>query len=125
MIKARFLPTAELELLKEVAYYSKARVGLGIRFQAEVEATVARVVANPLSGRPTTKGTRSRIVKDFPFDVVYVTQCPTSFDYRVLHCLPSDSESLSSWSGRTGWQQSVRCTFTLLGQENQQDDDAN
>lgn len=71
MIKVRFLPVAEAELLKEVAYYSNAQAGLGIRFQAEVETALAKVVANPSSGRPTARGTRSRIVKDFPFDIVY------------------------------------------------------
>ena len=96
MIKARFLPTAELELLKEVAYYSKARDGLGIRFQAEVEATVARVVANPSSGRPTTKGTRSRIVKDFPFDVVYRA---SNVELLVVAVAPHRKQP-EYWSGR-------------------------
>ena len=96
MIKTRFLPIAELELLKEVAYYSKARVGLGIRFQAEVEATVARVVANPSSGRPTTKGTRSRIVKDFPFDVVYRAN---NVELLVVAVAPHRKQP-EYWSGR-------------------------
>jgi hypothetical protein len=44
---------------------------LGTRFLAEVEVVVAKALANPSGGRPTAKGTRSRIVKDFPFDIVY------------------------------------------------------
>jgi len=70
--KASFLPAAEHELLQEVAYYSLAREGLGIRFQAAVEATVARAVVHPSSGAPSNKRTRSLVVKGFPFNVVYL-----------------------------------------------------
>ena len=71
MIKVRFLPAAEIELLKEVAYYSKARTGTGIRFQAAVETAVSRAATHPLGGAPSFKETRSLLVKGFPFSVVY------------------------------------------------------
>ena len=71
MIKVRFLPAAEIELLKEVAYYSKARTGTGIRFQAAVQAAISRAVAHPLGSAPSFKETRSVLVKGFPFSVVY------------------------------------------------------
>ena len=41
-----------MELLKEVAYYSKARTGTGIRFQAAIEAALFRVATHPLGGAP-------------------------------------------------------------------------
>ena len=50
MIKVRFLPAAEIELLKEVTYYSKARTGTGVRFQAAIEAAVSRAATHPLGG---------------------------------------------------------------------------
>jgi len=71
VIKVRFLPAAENELLKEVTYYSKARTGTGIRFQAAVQAAVARAARHPLGGAPSYKETRSILVKGFPFSVVY------------------------------------------------------
>lgn len=71
MNKVRFLPAAEIEFLKEVAYYSKARIGTGIRFQAAVQAAVARAATHPLGGAPSFKETRSILVKGFPFNVVY------------------------------------------------------
>lgn len=40
MIKPRFLPAAEAELLKEISYYSIARDGLGIKFELAVENAV-------------------------------------------------------------------------------------
>ena len=71
MIKVRFLPAAEIELLKEVTYYSKAHTGTGIRFQAAIEAAVSRAATHPLGGAPSFKETRSALVKGFPFSVVY------------------------------------------------------
>jgi toxin ParE1/3/4 len=73
VIKVRFLPAAEIELLKEVAYYSQARTGTGIRFQAAIEAAVSRAATHPLGGAPSFKETRSLLVKGFPFSVVYRT----------------------------------------------------
>ena len=71
MIKPRFLPAAEADLLKEIMYYSNAREGLGVKFHAAITAAVKKAVANPDSGAPLPKGTRSRLVKGFPFSVIY------------------------------------------------------
>jgi toxin ParE1/3/4 len=71
VIKPQFLPDAEAEFLKEIAYYSDAREGLGIKFREAVMAAVAKAVANPGSGMPSASGTRSRLLKGFPFSVVY------------------------------------------------------
>jgi toxin ParE1/3/4 len=71
VIKVSFLPAAEIELLKEVTYYSKGATGAGLRFQAAVEAAVSRVRTHPLGGAPSFKETRSVLVKGFPFSIVY------------------------------------------------------
>ncbi len=67
MIKPRFLPAAEADLLKEVAYYSKIRDGLGVKFEQAVESAVKKAVANPDGGAPLLKGTRRQLVQGFPF----------------------------------------------------------
>ena len=71
MIKSRFLPAAEFEFLHEVGYYSKIRLELGERFHDAVKAAISRVVRFPRSGAPSYKGTRSAMLKGFPFSVVY------------------------------------------------------
>ena len=71
MIVTRFLPQAEVELLHEIEYYSQARDGTGVRFQAAVEASVSRAAHHPLGGAPSPGGTRSVLVKGFPFSVIY------------------------------------------------------
>ncbi|MEQ1879613.1 MAG: type II toxin-antitoxin system RelE/ParE family toxin [Burkholderiales bacterium] len=70
-MKAHFLPAAEAELLKQVAYYSIAREGFGVKFRAAIMLAVEMAAANPESGAASHKGTRRRIVKGFPFSVVY------------------------------------------------------
>jgi len=69
--KLRFLPEAAGELLTEVSYYSAIRVGLGIQFADAVEAAISIVLTNPNAGSPAQRGTRRRIVKDFPFSIIY------------------------------------------------------
>jgi plasmid stabilization system protein ParE len=71
VIPIRVLPQAEAELLHEVEYYSSARAGTGIRFQAAIEAAIERAARHPLGGAPSPRGTRSVLVKGFPFSVVY------------------------------------------------------
>lgn len=71
MTAVRFLPAAETELLREVAYYAKARNGTGIRFQAAIEAAVSLAARHPLGGAPSFRETRSVLVKGFPFSVIY------------------------------------------------------
>ena len=67
----RFLPAAEAELLHEVAYYTNARAGTGLWFQAAIEASIGRAAHHPAGGAPSPGGTRSVLVKGFPFSVVY------------------------------------------------------
>ena len=73
MIPLRFLPEAEADLLHEVEYYSSARAGTGVRFQAAIEASLERASRHPLGGAPSFKGTRSMLVRGFPFSIVYRT----------------------------------------------------
>lgn len=71
MTPVRFLPAAELELLREVAYYSKAASGAGIRFNEAVRQAVLLAARQPHGGAPSPANTRSMLVKGFPFSVIY------------------------------------------------------
>jgi plasmid stabilization system protein ParE len=73
-MRTRLLTAAELELMREVAYYSRARIGLGQRFLAAVESVVDRASRHPQAGIPTFGGTRRMLVKGFPFSVVYAVE---------------------------------------------------
>ncbi len=71
MTRLRFLPSAEAELLKEVAYYSTAQAGVGVRFHQAVSDAVSSAVANPQGGIEKPYGMRARLVRGFPFSVLY------------------------------------------------------
>lgn len=71
MTAVRFLPAAESEFLKEIEYYSGQRGGLGVRFRLAVMVAVEKAAAYPLSGAPSPRGTRGRLVSGFPFRIIY------------------------------------------------------
>lgn len=96
MTSVRFLPAAETELLREVAYYSIARTGAGLRFQASVEVAIARAVHHPLGGAPSFKETRSILVKGFPFSIVYR---PSAHEVLVVAVAPHRKRP-QYWSSR-------------------------
>lgn len=98
MIRIRFLPAAEQELLKQIAYYSQARDGTGIRFEAAVRDAVAMAVAYPRGGAPAPKGTRRFLVKPFPFSVVYRATEQEILVVAIAH----HRRRPGYWSGRIG-----------------------
>ena len=69
----RFLAPAEAELLEAIAYYATIRTDLGVRFEEAVSVAVRDAVAHPAHGAPRSRNTRRRLVKGFPFSVIYRT----------------------------------------------------
>ena len=67
----RFLEPAEAEFLEGIAYYAAVQSELGVRFQAAVSVAVTQAVEHPEHGAPRSKNTRRRLVKGFPFGVIY------------------------------------------------------
>ena len=96
MIRPQFLPDAEAEFLKEVAYYSNTREGMGIKFREAVMAAMAKTVTNPGSGTPSTRNTRSRFLKGFPFSVVY----RTSDNELLIISITHQKRQPEYWLGR-------------------------
>lgn len=96
MIKPRFLPEAEAEFLREVAYYSAAGTGVGIKFQLAVESAVRLAVANPDGGAPAQHNTRRRLVKGFPFSLVYR---PSDIEILIV-ALAHHRKKPGYWLGR-------------------------
>ena len=85
MIRPRFLPSAEAELLAEVTFYSDAREGLGVRFQVAVEVTLARALAHPTSGVAGRRSTRRLAIKGFPFFLIYRSAADELLVVAVAH----------------------------------------
>lgn len=65
------LAGAKRELWTAASYYDKAKPGLGDEFLDEVVAALNRLESWPRSGHPTDGGYRRRLVRRFPYALVY------------------------------------------------------
>lgn len=72
MTPARFLKPAEAEVEEAVAYFDRQFIGLGDRFERQVELTVALIAEHPEVGSPLTKRIRKFRVRKFKYNVIYV-----------------------------------------------------
>jgi hypothetical protein len=65
---------ADAELDAAVAYYERCRAGLGIDFAEAVYAAIALACTYPEAGLAFSQNTRRRLVKRFPFGIIYQTK---------------------------------------------------
>lgn len=71
MIPVDFLPEADQEMLEAARYYQSLSPGLGDDYIAEVERAVHSIASSPKTW-PILEGTlRRRLIKRFPFGVLY------------------------------------------------------
>jgi len=87
---------AQRELVESALFYDARRVGLGEEFLLEVKAVLGFVRMHPESGRPGSRGTRSRPTKRFPFRIVYQLAPDRVWIVAVAHC----SRRPGYWSRR-------------------------
>jgi len=69
--KVTFLAPAEEEMLEAASYYEGQAYGLGREFIVEVQHTVEGIVENPKSGKLIQSDIRRRLVRRFPFGILY------------------------------------------------------
>ena len=62
---------AELELNEAAAYYELEKQGLGARFLREVDRCIESLVKHPLAGAIILGDVRRRLVRRFPYAVLY------------------------------------------------------
>ncbi|MGA2400389.1 MAG: type II toxin-antitoxin system RelE/ParE family toxin [Syntrophobacteraceae bacterium] len=67
----RFHPEAEAELNDAVDYYEESQEGFGLEFAKEVYAAIESICGFPLAWNPLSQNTRRRLLKRFPYGVVY------------------------------------------------------
>jgi plasmid stabilization system protein ParE len=74
MNSLRILSPAETEMAAAARYYESQSGGLGRRFLRHVRRTVDSIVANPRAGATVRGNVRRRIVRSFPFSVLYCVE---------------------------------------------------
>jgi ParE toxin of type II toxin-antitoxin system, parDE len=67
----RFLEEADAEFHEQIAYFDEQAGGLGDRFVADVEATVAIIREYPESGSKLVGTIRKRVLRVFRYNVLY------------------------------------------------------
>lgn len=95
-MKLRFLPAAELELIKEVTYYSKGRSGSAAKFEVAIEAATQMAMRHPQGGAPSYKETRTFRIKGFPFSLVY----RSTTDEILVVAIAPHSKKPQYWASR-------------------------
>ena len=80
-----FHPLAEQELIEAANFYQMHAAGLGDDFIREVEHMLAQIVANPEVGNFLTGTIRRRLLRRFPFAILYQTRAETLFVIALMH----------------------------------------
>ncbi len=80
-----FLPEAQAEFGRAVAYYDQCGLGLGDEFVAEVEAAIRRILDYPHAWSEYHHGTRRCLTRRFPYGVVYQVRTGLILVVAVAH----------------------------------------
>ena len=97
-MRLRFLPAAELELVRELAYYLRASRGAAERFQSSVEAAAQMAARHSQGGAPAYKETRTYRIKGFPFSLVY----RASAQEILVVAIAPHAKKPNYWAARIG-----------------------
>ena len=71
MRQVRFLSAAEEEMNASARYYENQLAGLGQRFLIEIERAIEAIRTHPDSGTPFVASTRRKLLRHFPFALLY------------------------------------------------------
>ena len=80
-----FLPPAQEEMTSAARYYQAQSTGLGTEFLAEVERTIAAIVSHPKAAPKVKPDIRRRLLKRFPFGILYAATVDEIVVLAVMH----------------------------------------
>jgi len=80
-----FLPPAEEEMLEAARFYESRVQGLGREFLAEVRHASQRITEHPDAATPVRGKVRRRLIKRFPFGILYVNDPDEIVIVAVMH----------------------------------------
>jgi hypothetical protein len=73
-MEIEILNIAESELSEAASYYETKADGLGERFLSEFEEALVEVIENPLAWTEIGANVRRKLIKHFPYGVLFVPQ---------------------------------------------------
>ena len=84
-MKVRFLKPAQSEVDDAVAWYNSQSRGLGIQFLDDIDRTIRRIAAYPLSSVEIEQGLRRCLLSRFPYGIIYGIDSKTIIVVAVAH----------------------------------------
>jgi len=84
-MKVRFLKPAQSEVDDAVAWYNSQSRGLGIQFLDDIDRTIRRIAAYPLSSVEIEQGLRRCLLSRFPYGIIYGVDSETIIVVAVAH----------------------------------------
>jgi plasmid stabilization system protein ParE len=66
-----FLPEADAEFREAARYYESEAPGLGVAFVAEIRRAISEILTNPEAATLVGGGIRRRLVRRFPYSLLY------------------------------------------------------
>lgn len=85
MMPIDFLPEAEQEMIEAALYYQSLSSGLGDDYLAEVERAVHSIATSPQTWPILEGDLRRRLIKRFPFGVLYRIEADKILIVAVAH----------------------------------------
>ena len=85
MTRIVFLDPAEKEMLSAALYYESQATGLGEYFIAEVHRATQYIEENPESGMVIRGNIRRRLMRSFPFGILYRIESDEIVIVAVMH----------------------------------------
>lgn len=85
MTSVAFLPPAEEEMVAAAQYYEARSHGLGADFLDEVQHSVEAISSNPRTAPVVKENIRRRLLKRFPFGILYAVEPNTIVVLAVMH----------------------------------------
>ena len=98
MLPVRLRPVALAELTDAWRWYEEQREGLGDEFRACVDAAMAEIARSPLMWPRARGEARRRVVRRFPYAVVYLVEPQHIEVLAVFHT----SRDPKQWRERMG-----------------------
>ena len=84
-MKAVFLPEAEKEFREAARYYEHEASGVGLAFVIEVHKAVDAIVAHPLASPEVRGSIRKKVLKHFPYNVLYSMETDLVVIVAIAH----------------------------------------
>ena len=84
-MKVRFLKPAQSEVDDAVAWYDSQSRSLGTQFLDDLDRTVRRIAAYPLSGPKIEEHLQRSLLSRFPYGIIYGLDSETVIVIAVAH----------------------------------------